>query len=410
MDKYQISAKDREILRQLAGKVAEYAAHPREDKKKKLWTLHNDLKTSEPVVFIDPEGGWREIFPPESLTCEGEIAREWEEDLRRRIYHVEMLKDDFVVDSVFSVPCVYEEDGWGLDIIHEGVRVGGAYHVKPAIEDYEEDFEKLHFPNLIVDYIASDRLLALAQETFGDILHVERYGMWWWSLGLTRWFIDLRGLEDFLCDFIAEPEWFHRMMDFLCTGALKRIDELEEKNLLFSNTGNHYVGSGGFGFTTELPPPNGPAPARSVWGFVESQETSTVSHDMYGEFVFPYHKRILERFGMNCFGCCEPFEGRWKYVKQLPRLRRISCSPWSDRALAADLLRDQYILSHKLSPTPLATPEMNEAEVRRNLRAVLDHAEGTIPELIMKDNHTLGKNPMNAVRWVELAREEIANT
>jgi len=30
-------------------------------------------------------------------------------------------------------------------------------------------------------------------------------------------------------------------------------------------------------------------------------------------------------------------------------------------------------------------------------------------ELIMKDNHTLGGNPYNAVRWVELAREEIGN-
>jgi hypothetical protein len=40
----------------------------------------------------------------------------------------------------------------------------------------------------------------------------------------------------------------------------------------------------------------------------------------------------------------------------------------------------------------------------------MDHAAGTVPELIMKDNHTLGKNPMNAVRWVELAREEIART
>ena len=25
----------------------------------------------------------------------------------------------------------------------------------------------------------------------------------------------------------------------------------------------------------------------------------------------------------------------------------------------------------------------------------------------MKDNHTLGGNPHNAVRWVEIAREEI---
>ena len=32
-----------------------------------------------------------------------------------------------------------------------------------------------------------------------------------------------------------------------------------------------------------------------------------------------------------------------------------------------------------------------------------------IPELIMKDNNTLGHNPYNACRWVEICREEIAN-
>jgi hypothetical protein len=30
-----------------------------------------------------------------------------------------------------------------------------------------------------------------------------------------------------------------------------------------------------------------------------------------------------------------------------------------------------------------------------------------VVELIMKDNHTLGGNPENLVRWVRIAREEI---
>ena len=71
MDLYAITSHDREILHALAGRVAEYAAHPREDKKIKLWTLHNDLKTDEPVVFIDPEGGWKEIITQDSLECGG---------------------------------------------------------------------------------------------------------------------------------------------------------------------------------------------------------------------------------------------------------------------------------------------------------------------------------------------------
>ena len=408
---YAITPKDQEILRALAEQVAAYAAHPLEDQKRKLWTLHNDLKTEQPLVFIDPENGWNEIFPQNSLQCTGNLARGWEFQLRKRIYHVEQLKDDMVIDTIFTVGYISSDDGWGLPIIHEGGGNGRAYHIKPAMEDYEEQFEHVHYPNLCIDYTASDLILELAKQTFDGILQVERHTEWWWSLGLTASYIDLRGLENFLCDFITDPDWVHRMMELLCTGTLRKIDMLEEKGLLCSNNGNFYVGSGGFGFTEELPQlDGGRASARQIWGFVESQETSSISPEMYGEFIFPYHKRIAERFGLNCYGCCEPFEGRWEYVSKLPRLRRVSCSPWSSRAKTQELLGKNYIASHKLSPTPLASSNLDEDVVRRELRDVLDHSSGTIPELIMKDNHTLGNQPHNAVRWVELVREEIDKT
>ena len=402
-----ISPKDRLILRDLAQQVASHAAEPIQDRKRKLWTLHNDLKTNEPVVFIDPENGWNEIFPASALQCTGQLARDWEFQLRIRLYHAEQLKDDFVVDNVFGVPFAAHDDGWGVQIVHEGGSNNGAYHVTPAIEDYEEDFSKLHFPTLTIDRETSARLLETAQETFGDILQVQRYASWWWSLGLTNRYIDLRGLENFLCDFVLEPEWVHRMMDFLCTGMLKQIDFLEQSGCLFSNIGNRYVGSGGFGFTNELPEVEGCTITQNMWGFAESQETSSISPQMYGEFIFPYHKRLLERFGLNCYGCCEAFENRWEYISQIPRLRRISCSPWSDPDVASELLGNHYISSHKPSPTPLASFNMDEDSARQNLRSILRHAPNTVQELIMKDNHTLGGNPQNAVRWVELAREEI---
>ena len=33
--------------------------------------------------------------------------------------------------------------------------------------------------------------------------------------------------------------------------------------------------------------------------------------------------------------------------------------------------------------------------------------KGCVVELLMKDNHTLGGNPCNITRWVEIAREEV---
>jgi hypothetical protein len=50
---------------------------------------------------------------------------------------------------------------------------------------------------------------------------------------------------------------------------------------------------------------------------------------------------------------------------------------------------------------------MDEAVVRRDARRAVEQTKGGICEFIMKDNHTLGKNPRNATRWVEIMREEI---
>ena len=222
-------------------------------------------------------------------------------------------------------------------------------------------------------------------------------------------YINLRGLEDFMCDFLLEPEWMHRMMDLLCRGKLQMLDFLEQHDLLTLNNGGTYVGSGGFGYTDELPLKgfDGHTTTQNMWGFCESQETVSINPDMYGEFIFPYHMKIMERFGLNCYGCCEPYDPRWKYIKQFPRLRRVSVSPWADWKTVPELLGKNYIASVKPNPTPLATPYMDEDVVRADCRRAVEETYGGVCEFIMKDNNTLGGDPRHATRWVEIMREEI---
>jgi hypothetical protein len=73
----------------------------------------------------------------------------------------------------------------------------------------------------------------------------------------------------------------------------------------------------------------------------------------------------------------------------------------------AAALGDRYVYSRKPPPSALALPHLAEELVRRDLRETLEITKGCVVELIMKDNHTLGGNPHNLVRWVEIAREEI---
>jgi hypothetical protein len=193
-------------------------------------------------------------------------------------------------------------------------------------------------------------------------------------------------------------------------GHLAKLEFLERNGLLSLNNDGTYVGSGGFGWTRELPQPDFAGKVRTcdMWGFAESQETVGISPRMFAEFVFPYQVSILERFGLNCYGCCEPLDTRWHIVEQIPRLRRVSISPWSNIAVMAERLGDRYIFSMKPSPTDLALPSFDEEHVRAKLRQALQitRQHNCRVEVIMKDNHTIQNDPRRVIRWVQIAREE----
>jgi len=407
-----LTRRDQEILRALAGKVGDLAARPLEDQKRSQWCAHNDLAPGKPLIFCDPENGWSEIITPDQLECEGHLGRQWETMLRKEIFWGTRMGDDRVIDPYFDVGCVYTETDWGMRERRIGGDHNGSYTWEAPLKSYD-DFDKLRFPQITVNQEATAAVLALAESAMGKILKVRQKNSWWWTLGMTMTLAHLRGLEQIMLDMYDEPENLHCIMAFLRDGHLAKLDFLEQQGLLSSNLDGAYVGSGGFGYTNHLPHADStPAQVRTqdMWGFCESQETVGVSPDMFAEFIYPYQLPILERFGLNCYGCCEPLDKRWRYIKDAPRLRRVSVSPWADPDVMAEQLNGKFIFSSKPNPTHLAQPVLRENEARAEIRKVLEAGKrnGCVMELIMKDNHTLGENPENAVQWCALAREEIA--
>jgi hypothetical protein len=402
-----VSKKESAVLRRLASHVAELAARPLEQKKRDLWYRHNSLEATRPLVFCDPENGWFEIITADQLECTGELARRWEFMLRREIFWGTQMLDDRVIQPHFVVPHVYTESDWGMHETRTGGADGGSYVWDPPLKDYA-DLGKLRVPEIHVDERATAQMLDLANGILGDLLTVRLKTRWWWSFGMTTTLINLRGLEQIMYDMTDYPHDLHRLMAFLRDGHLAKLDYLEQQGLLSLNTDGTYVGSGGFGWTHELPHPgpDGRVRAANMWGFAESQETIGISPRMFGEFIFPYQLPILERFGLNCYGCCEPLDQRWPYVKQIPRLRRLSVSPWSNLAYMAEMLRDQYIYSMKPAPAALAGSTFDEDYIRGSLRESLRVTKNCRVELIMKDNHTIGHDPSRVIRWVKIAREE----
>ncbi|QZY54207.1 hypothetical protein [Crassaminicella profunda] len=404
---------DKRILRELAKEVAEIAGKSIMEEKKKLWTKHNKLENTRPLVFCDPENGWNEIIRDEQIKCKNSIARHWECHLRKQIFWGNEMKDDYVVEPHFNVPHVYTEKPWNVANSkiagnYSYRQDGGAYAIETILEDYEK-IDLITKPKIHIDYDTTNKVLEIAHEIFDGILEVRLETIWFWSVGLTDEYARLRGMDKLMFDFYDYPEKVHQLMELLMKGTMEKLDFLEKNNLFSLNNDGTYVGSGGIGFTDELPGKDfhGQVMMKNMWGLSESQITVGISPKMFETFIFPYQKKIMERFGLSCYGCCEPMDKRFDIVKSVSNLRRVSVSPWANKEVMSEKLTDQYIYSLKPSPSPLAVTKMNEDVVRKEIRDALKITKNNIVEMIMKDNHTVGNNPNNVIRWVEIAREEI---
>ncbi len=405
-----MEGKDRRVLRDLAKQVAEIAAHPEQEIRRRRWYALNSLKPEKPMVFCSPEGAWNELIPLETLQCQDHLARSWEYGLRMRIYAWEHFSDDQVVDATFNVRPALSDTGWGMGpkFIRTEVQKG-AYRWDPPIKS-PDDLERLHFPQPSHNEEATRRTLELAYEIFDGILEVRIRGVFWWSIGLIGEWAMLRGLEQMMIDMCENPEFTHRGMRFLMEGRMHWLKKIEEMGLLSLNNENDYVGSGGFGFTDELPAEDFDGKRvrlKDLWGFSEGQEAVGLSPRMFDEFVLQYQEPILQQFGLNCYGCCEPLHDKFDIVlKRVPRLRRISISPWCDRRIAAETLQDKYIYSWKPHPGDVSAGSFDPDRIRRYIRETLEIARGCVVEMILKDTHTCCYEPERFDMWTKIAQEE----
>jgi hypothetical protein len=404
-----ISPAERATLRRLAANVAELAARPIEGKKRDLWYRHNALEVTRPVIFCDPENGWNEIIRPAELTCHSPLARRWEMHLRKEIFWGTEMCDDYTVEPYFNVFHIHSGgiEEWGLKEETVSGGDGGSYRWESPIKTMD-DLGKLRFPTVQVDWPATNRVRNQANEILGDLLAVRLHTNWWWTLGMTMRVAFLRGLAQMMYDMVDNPDLLHGIMAIMRDGTLSLLDALERDGLLSLNSDGTYIGSGGLGWSHELPAADFAGKVRTIdmWGFAESQETVGVSPRMFAEFVFPYQLPILERFGLNCYGCCEPLDARWHIVEKTPRLRRVSVSAWANLEKMAEKLGDRYIFSWKPSPADLAMPTIDEDKLREGLRRTFQLTRNCRVEVLMKDNHTIGNNPQNVICWCQIAREE----
>jgi hypothetical protein len=399
---------ERTYLRELAARVRDIAALPEMETRRQRWKRHNALQGDRPMVLCFPEGGWSELLPESSLRCTQPFHREIEQQLRMKIYHWEHLRDDNTIEPWLNV-------GWSVHIGDYGVEIPrthgddrGSYVWEAPIKDLTRDLDKLHHRELSVDRQKTHDRIQRANELVGDLLPVRIHGGLWWTLGLTQTAAYLIGLENLMWAMYDAPNELHRLMAFLRDDTMNFINWCERENLLTSNTGGaDYVGSGGVGTIDGIGPTDGPVKLHERWGFGESQETVGVSPAMFEEFILAYQKPLLEKFPLNCYGCCEGLEHRFdKIAAQIPGLRRVSVAPMANEDVLARKLAGKYVYSRKPNPAPVCVG-FDERAIREDLRHTLQLAGEQPLEFVMKDTHTVEHHPERLTRWVQIAYEEI---
>jgi hypothetical protein len=190
------------------------------------------------------------------------------------------------------------------------------------------------------------------------------------------------------------------------------LDQYENLNLLTLNNRIYRTGSGGLGYSDELPQPDfnpKKVKATDLLGFATAQIFSEVSPQMHKEFALNYELRWLERFGLNYYGCCEALNKKIDIVKKIPNLRKISISPWANLEEAVLQIGDSYILSCKPTPSILAVESQDPEKARRDLINILEKTKGCYVEIIMKDISTVRYQPQRLWEWAKIANEATQN-
>jgi hypothetical protein len=404
-----LSTPDREILRTLARRVAEIAAQPRHQQNAELWRRHNDLERVRPMVLAFPEGAWRELLPDSQLTCTHPWARAVEGDLRRRIYSDEHLRDDNVIEAVLACPVTIHYPAIGLEVRQTAsAQSTGAFHIEQTLIT-AADIERILIAEPVVDWADTEQRFTFMQELFAGLLTVEKRGRCSGSIAPVDTYSRLRGLDAFFLDFLDNPEFAHRAIERLTQREIVIMQSLERQGALSLGNRNHYAGSGGTGYTRQLPQPGFDGThvrTRDLWGFATAQIFSEVSPAMHEEFALRHEHDYLALFGLNCYGCCEPLHRKLDAVfRHVPRLRRVSISAWADVASCAESLGRRCIFSWKPNPALLAGDAWNPQQVRAGLREFCRQTRGNVVEMIMKDTHTVRNDPRRLWDWVQIARE-----
>lgn len=417
-----MSTNDAAVVRDLAGRYAEYATGPDMEARREKWLLHNTRQEKTYPFHIEDNGRFTaDLLSP--LVCEDEEHRRLEARLRRSILYYETINDDriipdrFVVDPVTPMTSYCDE----LEFTHATDADGGTfgYETNHPITEIDADFHKLSKRTISLDVEQTDRRAAIARRAFDGLLPVEiGRPSSLYSDGIANKAVHVLGMEALFLEMAMNPDAVHRLFAHFAEDNLALGRWEEEQGLLTKNndgnqgycsgssqygcrlgpsadsaTGESLADSSAAGATAAATSATGAAAAgmKSVdrVGYLEAQEATGVSPDMFGEFFMPQFEKLAANFRMFKFGCCEPVHDLMPHLQKLPGLFKVSVTPWCDIRKLADTCNTDIIWSRKPVPLKLCGDVFDEEDFRAHLQETLDVGSDYFIEFIFRDTNRL---------------------
>ena len=412
----RLAQDEKDTLRGLADELARIAALPVHREKAELWRRLNDLEPGRPMVWIN-EIPWHEMNVEDELSvrCVHPWARDLETKLRRTFYQWRHMPGDMVVSGFIECPLAVHSTDFGIIEDVDVVKTDPASqivsrHFRIQIRE-PRDIEKIRMPVVTHDEQTTAVVFDAMQGLFRDIIPVRKVGqthIWFtpWDY-LIRWW----GLEEAMVDLVERPEMVNAAVERMVDAWMVELDQFVALNLLSLDCDNTRIGSGGYGYTKDLPgKPFVPGRVQplNMWGCSNAQIFSEVSPDMHWEFALRHDLRWLSRWKLTYYGCCEPLDRKISLLRRIPNLRKISMSPWNDAERIMAETGGNYVLSFKPSPAIFVADPWDPEKARAPLKRVLDRARGSCRvEIIMKDISTVRYKPQNLWDWARIAMETV---
>ena len=408
-----INAKDRETLRALAARYMTYALSEKNNEKRELWRALNHLQMQKPMITID-QLPWGELNVDGCLDCtvEEPYFRGIEWQLRCMLYQWEHLPADMVLNPYIQLPRPVNNTGFGIGtkrLDHDTTGSILSHRFEDQFEEME-DVEKIKTPVLSLNPDRETEILDAAHAIFVGIAPLKWGGIML-HCGLWDQITFWKGVENCYIDLLDRPELIHAILDRYTNAMISQIEQINQLGV-YDITSNLCHCS--HTFSDRLPTaqcdPEHPT-TYDGWTFSMAQLFTSVSPAINAEFEVPYMSKLFSYFGSVYYGCCERLDDRMDIITRMPNIRKISCSPWSDREHFASVLPKQYIMSNKPNPSYLADLSFDEDVVRRDLRCTIAAAKenGLCLELLLKDVSTVRGDPQRLWRWSEIALEETQN-